>query len=82
MRAIGYGLAGLALGCMIGFWLGLMLGLVYAELAHVSCFDGLCSSVAARIGFAGAAAGGFLGASYALRRALRREPRETSVWAA
>ena len=38
MRAVGYGLVGLILGSVGGFWVGLMIGLIYTELASVSCF--------------------------------------------
>ena len=33
MRTVGYGFVGLVLGAVGGFWLGLMLGLIYTELA-------------------------------------------------
>jgi hypothetical protein len=73
MRAIGYGLVGLALGCVGGFWLGLMIGLIYTELASVSCFEGLCGYVAAGIGALGGALCGLAGGVYGFRRGLRRE---------
>jgi hypothetical protein len=46
MRAVGYGLVGLVLGSVGSFWVGLMIGLIYTELASVSCFEGLCGYVA------------------------------------
>jgi hypothetical protein len=73
MRAVGYGFVGFALGCLGGFWLGLMLGLIYAELASVSCFNGLCGYVAVSIGALGAALAGIAGGVYGLRRGLKRE---------
>jgi hypothetical protein len=73
MRAIGFGFVGFALGCIGGFWVGLMTGLIYAELASVSCFEGHCGYVAAAIGALGAALSGFGGAIYGFRRGLRRE---------
>jgi hypothetical protein len=72
MRSLGYGLLGLVLGAVGGFWLGLMVGLIYTELASVSCFEGLCGYVAAGIGGCGAALGGLAGAVYGLHRASRR----------
>ena len=72
MRAIGYGFVGLALGCIGGFWLGLMAGLIYTELASVSCFEGWCGYVAAAVGAAGAAPCGLAGAVYGFRRGARR----------
>ena len=71
MRAVGYGFVGLVLGAVGGFWLGLMLGLIYTELASVSCFEGLCGYVAAGIGVLGAALCGLFGTIYGFRRALR-----------
>jgi hypothetical protein len=62
---------GLVLGAVGGFWLGLMLGLIYTELASVSCFEGLCGYVAGGIGVLGAALCGLAGAIYGFRRALR-----------
>jgi hypothetical protein len=73
MRAVGYGFVGFALGCIGGFWLGLMLGLIYAEIASVSCFEGLCGYVAASIGALGAGIAGIGGAIYGFRRGLRRD---------
>ena len=73
MRAVGYGFVGFALGCIGGFWLGLMLGLIYTELASVSCFEGLCGYVAAGIGALGAGLSGLGGAFYGFRRGMRRE---------
>ena len=71
MRAVGYGLLGLVLGSVAGFWLGLMTGLIYTELASVSCFEGLCGYVAVAIGACGAALGGLAGAIYGVRRGAR-----------
>jgi hypothetical protein len=73
MRAVGYGFVGFALGCIGGFWLGLMMGLIYTELASVSCFEGLCGYVAAGIGALAAALCGLAGAVYGFRRGLKRE---------
>jgi hypothetical protein len=73
MRAVGYGFVGFALGCIGGFWLGLMLGLIYTELASVSCFEGQCGYVAAGIGALGAGLSGLGGAIYGFRRGMRRE---------
>ena len=69
MRALGYSLLGLITGTAAGFWLGLMFGLIYADFAQVSCFDGQCSALAARVGAGMAALGGLFGASLGLRRA-------------
>ena len=80
MRAVGYGFVGLALGAVGGFWLGLMLGLIYTELASVSCFEGLCGYVAGGIGAIGAALCGLAGAIYGFRRALRRDPSEARAY--
>jgi phytoene/squalene synthetase len=73
MRAVGFGFVGLALGCIGGFWLGLMAGLIYTEMASVSCFEGYCGYVAAAIGALGAALSGLGGAIYGFRRGQRRE---------
>jgi hypothetical protein len=73
MRAIGFGFVGLALGCIGGFWLGLMAGLIYTEIASVSCFEGHCGYVAAAIGALAAALCGLGGAVYGVRRGMRRE---------
>jgi hypothetical protein len=72
MRAVGYGFVGLVLGAVGGFWLGLMLGLIYTELASVSCFEGLCGYVAGGFGGLGAALCGLAGAIYGFRRAWRQ----------
>ena len=80
MRAVGYGFVGLALGAVGGFWLGLMLGLIYTELASVSCFEGWCGYVAGGIGVLGAVLCGFAGTAYGLRRALRRDSSEARAY--
>ena len=76
MRMVGSGFLGLLLGGVAGFWLGLMVGLIYTELAQVSCFEGLCGYVAAGVGAACAALGGLAGAVYAVRRSLQRRASE------
>ena len=53
MRAVGYGLVGLVLGSVGGFWVGLMIGLIYTELASVSCSRG--SAAMSRAGSASSA---------------------------
>jgi hypothetical protein len=73
MRAIGFGFVGFALGCIGGFWLGLMTGLIYTELASVSCFEGHCGYVAAAIRAFGACLSGLGGEIYGFRRGMRRE---------
>ncbi|HEX8663718.1 MAG TPA: hypothetical protein VF744_06775 [Beijerinckiaceae bacterium] len=80
MRAVGYGLVGLVLGAVGGFWLGLMLGLIYTELASVSCFEGLCGYVAGGVGVLGAVLCGLAGMIYGFRRALRRDPSEARAY--
>jgi hypothetical protein len=80
MRAVGYGLVGLVLGAVGGFWLGLMGGLIYTELASVSCFEGLCGYVAGGVGVAGAMLCGGAGAVYGVRRGLRQDPAEASAF--
>ena len=72
MRAVGYGLVGLVLGSVGGFW-------VYTELASVSCFEGLCGYVAGGVGALGAVLCGLAGA-YGLRRGLRRDPAEAGAF--
>ena len=79
MRAVGYGLVGLVLGAVGGFWLGLMLGLIYTELASVSCFEGLCGYVAAAIVAGGAALGVLIGAGYGFRRGARQRRGELAA---
>ena len=71
MRAVGYGFLGWVLGTVGGFWLGLMAGLIYTDLARVSCFEGLCGYVAGGIGVSGAVVCGLAGAAYGVRRAAR-----------
>ena len=71
MRVAGYGFLGLVLGTVGGFWLGLMAGLIYTDLARVSCFEGLCGYVAGGIGVSGAVVCGIAGAAYGVRRATR-----------
>ena len=80
MRAVGYGLVGLVLGSVGGFWVGLMVGLIYTELASVSCFEGLCGYVAGGVGALGAVLCGLAGAGYGLRRGLRRDPSEAGAF--
>ena len=80
MRAVGYGLVGLVLGSVGSFWVGLMIGLIYTELASVSCFEGLCGYVAGGVGVLGAVLCGLAGAAYGLRRGLRRQPAEAGAF--
>jgi hypothetical protein len=75
MRVVGYGLVGLVLGALGGFWFGLMAGLIYTDFARVSCFEGLCGYVAGAFGALGAVAGGVAAAGYGVRRATRRAER-------
>ncbi len=75
MRAVGYGLVGLVLGSVGSFWVGL----IYTELASVSCFEGLCGYVAGGVGVLGAVLCGLAGAAYGLRRGLRRQPAEAGA---
>jgi hypothetical protein len=79
MRALGYGFLGLLLGAIGGFWLGLMAGLIYTDLARVSCFQGLCGYVAGGVGVLGAAACGLAGALYGVHRATRRRAEPAPV---
>jgi hypothetical protein len=72
MRTVLLGLLGLVLGAAAGSWLGLMSGLVYAELAKISCFEGYCGYVAAAFALVGAAGLGIGGAFIGVRRALGR----------
>src|SRR3954465_4237532 len=80
MRAVGYGLVGLVLGSVGGFWVGLMIGLIYTELASVSCFEGRCGYVAGGVGVLGAVLCGLAGAAYGWGRALRGDPAEASAF--
>ncbi len=74
MRCLIYGALGLFVGAAGGFWLGLMVGLIYAELAKVSCFEGLCGDVAVSFGLGGALGLGLAGGALGLRRASRHRP--------
>jgi hypothetical protein len=80
MRVVGYGLVGLVLGSVGGFWVGLMIGLIYTELASVSCFEGFCGYVAGGVGVLAAVLCGLAGAGYGLRRALKRQPAEVPAY--
>lgn len=62
---------GLGLGALAGSWFGLMGGLIYAELAKISCVQGHCGAVAASIAGFGAVAGGLAGGFVGLRRGRR-----------
>ena len=75
---LAYGLVGLITGIAAGFWIGLMSGLIYADFAQVSFFDGQCRAVAVRIGAAGAALGGLSGTGFGLRRASGRGARRAA----
>jgi hypothetical protein len=72
MRTALLGLLGLVSGAAAGFWLGLMSGLIYAEAAKVSCFEGYCGYVAAYFAFAGGAGCGVAGAVVGIRHGLKR----------
>lgn len=69
MRALGYGFLGLTAGTAAGFWFGLMSGLIYADFARITCFEGRCGAVAIGIGAMGAVLGGVAGTGLGLRRA-------------
>jgi hypothetical protein len=73
MRAIGFGVLGFLLGGVGGFWVGLMLGLIYVDLAQVSCLDGLCGPVAGGVGLLGALLCGLFGSVCGVRRGARRQ---------
>jgi hypothetical protein len=82
MRALGYGLLGALLGSVGGFWIGLMGGLIYADVAQVSCFDGSCGTVAGAIGALAAALAALAGAVHGVRRGLSRGSDHPARWSA
>ena len=79
MRTALVGLLGLVLGVASGSWLGLMTGLIYAEAAKVSCFDGYCGFIAAAFAIVGAGLCGLAGAVIGVRRGLRRRPADVRL---
>jgi hypothetical protein len=58
MRYMIFGLAGLAIGSILGFGAGLMIGMALADMLAISCFEGACGYFAAALGLVGGLVGG------------------------
>lgn len=58
MRYMIFGLVGLAIGSILGFGAGLMIGMALADVLAVSCFEGACGYFAASLGLVGGLLGG------------------------